>query len=415
VGIDARLLSGTAGGVEQFIIGLGYGLSQLSDGQEEYHFLTYLGADDWIRPYLSGPCRILGFPGMPRGSNVRSLIRNRYPKVYDLVQRYYPVSERWKMQGLLSNGTIERANVDVMHFTHQVAFLTRVPSIYHPHDIQHKHLPHYFSKSKRVMREVLYQMFCRRARLVAVSSSWMKKELIRVYHFSGAKVQVVPLAPPLSAYHKATAEDIRFVKQKLCLPDEFVFYPAQTWPHKNHIALLDALAILRQRFGMNISAVFTGSTCGSTFQDIMRHIRKLGLDSQIRFLGFVKPLDLQCVYQLARCVVIPTKYEAASFPIWEAFLSGVPVACSNVTSLPEQAGNAALFFNPNIPEEIAKAILRLWEDVPLRDILIKLGHQNVAHNSWKRTAQIFRAHYRRIVGKPLSEEDRTLLMAPPLE
>jgi glycosyltransferase involved in cell wall biosynthesis len=301
-----------------------------------------------------------------------------------------------------------------MHFTHQVAFLTKIPSIYHPHDLQHKHFPHYFSMSKRLMREVLYRLFCSRAELVAVSSSWIKADLRREYRLSREKVQVVPLAPAISAYQEPTLVDFCDVRQKFSLPDSFIFYPAQTWPHKNHLGLLDALGILKKRYGMIVSVVFTGSITDSFFPQIVRHIEKLRLKAQTRFLGFVTPIEVQCLYRLAKCVVIPTKYEAGSFPLWEAFLSGVPVACSNVTSLPAQAEDAALIFNPDQPEEIADAILRLWTDESLRQLLSERGRKNVARYSWEHTARIFRAHYRRIAERPLTEEDRTLLTAPPL-
>lgn len=412
--LDARLLSGTAGGVEQFIVGLAYGLSQLTDGQEEYHFLAYSDADSWIRPYLFGPCRMLNCSKVPVSSNLRSLLKNNAPKYYTLLQKILPVSERWKINSLWSDGTIEKANIDVMHFTHQVAFLTKVPSIYHPHDLQHKHFPRYFSMSKRLIREIIYRIFCSRAQLVAVVSSWIKYDLIQTYHLSKEKVQIIPFAPVMSAYKEPTPDDLIAVKQKFLLQDAFIFYPAQTWPHKNHLGLLDAIAIMRERYGMIVSVVFAGSIFESFFPEIERRIRELSLESQTRFLGFVTPLELQCLYRIAKCVVIPTKYEAGSFPLWEAFLSGVPAACSNVTSLPSQAGDAALIFDPDQPEEIANAIRRLWTDEPLRQTLIERGYQNVARYSWERTARIFRAHYRRIARRSLTEEDRRLLTAPPL-
>ena len=120
------------------------------------------------------------------------------------------------------------------------------------------------------------------------------------------------------------------------------------------------------------------------------------------------------MYRLCRCVVIPTKFEAASGPLWEAFAAGVPAACSNVTSLPDQAGDAALLFDPCQPEEIAGAIHQLWRDEALRRSLVERGKRNVARFTWERTARIFRAHYRRIANRCLSEEDHTLLAAPPL-
>ena len=165
--------------------------------------------------------------------------------------------------------------------------------------------------------------------------------------------------------------------------------------------------------GLVIPFVSSGR-CNSFYPRIEKHIKELRLGSQVQFLGFVSPLELQCLYRLCRCVVIPTRFEAASFPVWDAFLAGTPVACSNVTSLPQQVGDAALVFDPEDTQAIANAIERLWTDQTLCRELIERGRTNVARFSWNRTARQFRAHYRRIAGRPMSDEDRRLLQAPPL-
>lgn len=95
--------------------------------------------------------------------------------------------------------------------------------------------------------------------------------------------------------------------------------------------------------------------------------------------------------------------------MWEAFLAGAPVACSAVTSLPEQAGDAALLFDPDRPEEMAGAIARLWTDAALRERLIARARERVAEFTWDRTARTFRAHYRRLMGRWLAPDDRELL------
>ena len=95
-------------------------------------------------------------------------------------------------------------------------------------------------------------------------------------------------------------------------------------------------------------------------------------------MGFVSPLELQCLWRSARMAVLPTLFEAASFPLWEAFEAGVPAACSNVTSLPAQAGDAAILFDPTSVPAIADAIERLWTDAALRRSLIDA----VAGRTW---------------------------------
>ena len=389
------------------------GLSRLADGTEEYLFLVEEGSHEWLAPFVGGRCRLL--PSEKAAAKPRRPVRwiyRRFPS-RDPYGHLADLAGELTAKFQRSRGIVERAGVDVMHFTCQGAFLTEIPSIYHPHDLQHLHLPQFFSPRVRGEREAYYRSFCRQARMVAVSSSWTRRDVIRQYGLPEEKVRVVPLAPMLSAYDVPGAEDFASARRTFSLPDGFLFYPAATWAHKNHIGLLEALASLKDGHGLEIPAIFSGSLT-EFFPEIRRRVEELGLSNQVRFLGFVTSLELQCLYRLCRCVVIPTLFEAASFPLWEAFLAGSPAACSNVTSLPEQAGDAALVFDPEDREAMADAVRRLWIEDPLRERLIRRGRENVGRFSWEKTARIFRAHYRRIAGALLTEEDRALIEAPPI-
>jgi glycosyltransferase involved in cell wall biosynthesis len=105
-------------------------------------------------------------------------------------------------------------------------------------------------------------------------------------------------------------------------------------------------------------------------------------------------------------------FEAASGPLNEAFMAGAAAACSNVTSLPEQAGDAAVVFDPRRVEEIAAAVERLWTDESFRRVLSERGRARVGRFTWRRAARHFRALYRRIGGRGLTGEDRQILSAP---
>ena len=96
-------------------------------------------------------------------------------------------------------------------------------------------------------------------------------------------------------------------------------------------------------------------------------------------------------------------------PILEAWQEGAPVACSAVTMLPDQAGDAALLFDPTSSESIADAMLKMWTSAPLRSELARLGAERLRHFTWEKTAKAYRAVYRRAAGWPLTEEDRILL------
>lgn len=411
--LDSRLQSG-AGGIEQVMIALAVGLSKLDDGDEEYLFLANPGDDEWIRPYLRGPCQLMHPDTPPRSAPTRALRASLQFAYEHGVRRPEWLKRPADDQDLLvaSDGTIERAGVDVVHFPTTLGFLTEVPSIYQPHDLQHLHLPELFEPSAREHRDIQYRAYCDQAALIVMMSSWGRRDVMQHYGLPPEKVAVVNGASILGAYPSPTAADRAAAVKRLGLPERFLFYPAQSWRHKNHLRLLEALASIKERDGTTIPLVCSG-TKNDFFPTIQARIKKLGLERDTIFTGFVSTLELRCLYELAQALVFPSRFEGWGMPICEAFAAGVPVACSTATGLPDVTGDAALMFDPEEPKQIADCVLRLWTDPALRADLIERGNRRAALFSLDHAAKIFRAHYRRIGGRRLSADDKELLETPP--
>ena len=312
-----------------------------------------------------------------------------------------------------SDGTVERAGVDVIHLPIQDGFTTSVPSLYQPHDLLHLHLPELFSKWEWRRRETVYRTHSARAETVIAMTSWGKRDLVERYELPPEKVAVVPWGSVLWEYPEPSESDLREIRDRLALPGAFALYPAQTWPHKNHERLLEALALLRDHDGIRVSLVCPGRQ-NNHFRQIRRRVAELDLEEQALFPGFVSPLELRALYELALSLVFPSRFEGWGLPICEAFSAGVPVASSNATSLPDLVGNAGLLFDPDDTEQIADAVRRLWTDEGLRADLAQRGRERGKLFDFDRTARLLRAHYRRVGRQPLSEEDRILLAGPPL-
>jgi glycosyltransferase involved in cell wall biosynthesis len=402
--IDARLRGGRWGGVEQVLIGVASGLSALEDGDEEFLFLINPGEEDWIRPYVSGPCRLLATRRGRLQRRARAISRG-------LAERAPRFGTRFAVRS--SDGTVERAAVDLVHFPIQDAFVTDLPSIYQPHDLLHVHQPAFFSDWERERRERIYRTHCERAQMVVAMTSWGKRDLITHYRLSDEKVRVVPWGSVLWEYPTPSPADLKRLRETLFLPDGFLLYPAQTWPHKNHEMLLEALALIRRREGLAVPLVCPGKR-NRHFERIEARLRELGLAETTHFPGFVTPLQLRGLYELATALVFPSRFEGWGLPVCEAFSARLPVASSSATSLPDLVGDAGLLFDPDDPEEIAQSVLRLWRDPTLRRMLVERGRARDEQFSFDHTARLLRAHYRRIGGRKLSEEDRILLARPPL-
>lgn len=377
VGIDARLRPGLSGGLEQFIVGLAHGLSGLTDGPERYRFLCLPGGEGWLLPYLSGPCE---------------LAERRAVAV--------PASETPRLSGLPhSDGTFESLDAGIVHFPRQDAFVTELPSIFQPWDLQHLHHPKFFDPDAVAKRELRYRAFCARASSVVVASRWGKRDLVEQYGLNPARVAVIPVPAPTSAY----PQDLE-TAPAVDLPDRFVLYPAQTWEHKNHVRLLEALAWLRDDRGLVVDLVCTGRQ-NEHFPVIAGAVERLALAGQVWFLGFIGTDEMQHVYRKARAMVFPSLFEGWGLPVMEAMSMGLPLACSRVTSLPDMVGDAALLFDPTNVHDIASALERLWTDADLRHRLAERGTQRASGLTWEKTARTYRALYRSTAGWPLEPSD----------
>jgi glycosyltransferase involved in cell wall biosynthesis len=413
VAIDAEIYP-HSGGISSVAIGLVSSLGKLTDSDDEYLIICPAEDPDWLKKYL-GPnqsTRVRSSPG-ERGSGetfkkmlgpLRPTVRNVYRKIFPVQQNADTSTD----QVPISDGFYESLGCDVLHIPFQNFVMTSLPTIYNPHDLQHLHYPEFFDSSEIARRNSLFPAGCRYANTVVTGSEWVKQDLLNHYALNARKIQVIPWAPPTQAYQKPDQDFLNQVRQKYLLPEKFAFYPAFTWPHKNHLRLLDATALIRNREGLKVNFVFVGGKT-SFAPKIEHHILVQNLQEQVWHLGEVSNDVLRALYALTDFVVIPTLFEASSLPLYEAWQDAVPVACSNVTSLPEQAADAALIFDPLSVDSIASAITRMSTEPDLRQRLILRGQERLKDFSWDRTARAYRAVYRRAVGAHLSEEDKHLL------
>ena len=408
IAISISVTPGVSGGIAQSTQGLVSSLGQL-DGPEEYVLIANTPDQaDWIRQYRGPGQQILIKPKRqsPNGSVIKQALWPALNAVRYVIGRLSP-PRKWPELDV-SNGFYESTGCDVLHFPTQTFTLCALPTIFNPHDLQHFHYPQFFTPLELVGRD-MFRAACHFSNMVVVGSEWIKQDVIRQFGVSGDKVQVIPWAPPTAQYPQIGPAQVEETKRRLGLPESYALYPAVTWPHKNHLRLLDALAKLRDDRGLVVNLVCTGAKYESHWPKIEQRMRELRLESQVRFLGFLSESDLRAVYRLARFLVLPTLFEADSCPIHEAWSEGVPVASSNQSALPDQIADAGLLFDAKDISAISNAIQEMWDDVRLRRELIERGYRRVRDFDWTRTAKAYRAVYRSVAGVTLNEEDRWLL------
>ena len=429
VAINAQLMpDGPSGGIVTVLRALA-ALAELEDRDEEYVFIGPYEDPEWMRPLLLPGSLIIRGP-KPEPANGSSI--NRLESFKRRLGPLRPVARDLKqfvagqVQARVAAVTSERdltkqfapspaqsffqsLECDVIHFPFQSFEACGVPSVFNPHDLQHLHFSEFFTPAEISRRENLYPVACRAAHTVVVASQFVKRDVVERYGVESKKVQVIPWAPPpLPQLLKETDGATPLLRKYELADRPFALYPAMTWEHKNHIRLLEAVAYLRDSEALGVRVVCTGFKT-DFWPRIEQRLNELGLNEVVKFPGLVPLDELKALYRKAKFVFVPTLFEAASAPVFEAWQHGAPVACSTVTSLPEQVADAAFLFDPFSVKEIASALARMTTDLRLREDLILRGTRRLKDFSLERTAKAYRGVYRQAAGRRLNEEDRELL------
>jgi glycosyltransferase involved in cell wall biosynthesis len=284
-----------------------------------------------------------------------------------------------------------RAGVDVLHSLASTAPLrgpfTRVTTI---HDLNFKLVPGTHFGLLGLGMGVLVPAAARRSHRIVVDAASTRDDLVRHLGTDPAKVDVVPLAAASPLARPRPEAELR---RELGLGDRDVVLSASARrPHKNLARLLDALAGLppAERPVLVVPGYPT-----SYEADLRARAAAVGVEGDVVWPAWVSGEDLEGLYALATSVVFPSLHEGFGLPVLEALQRGVPVACSDRSSLPEVAGDAALLFDPEDVGAIRTALERLLRHGALRADLARRGREQAARFSWERTAGLTAASYAR--------------------
>jgi glycosyltransferase involved in cell wall biosynthesis len=252
-------------------------------------------------------------------------------------------------------------------------------------DLQHEYFPNFFSAEVLGWRRSAYRASAERAACVITVSEFSKKTFIEKLGIAPEKLIAIHLDADDIFRRPCEQGRLEEVHRKWGLQDDYIFYPANFWPHKNHEALFHAFADARFKLG-RLSLVLTGAK-DQRLDALQALAKKLGIDPIVRYMGYVPKEDLPCFYRGARALVFPSLFEGFGIPIVEAFCSDCPVICSNTTSCPEIAGEAALLVDPSNPLEISGAIQKLESDESLRGKLVNAGKKRAERFRHNRFAE----------------------------
>jgi glycosyltransferase involved in cell wall biosynthesis len=267
------------------------------------------------------------------------------------------------------------------------SFEVGLPYVMPVYDLQHRLQPGFPEVSANgawERREYLYRNGTRYATLVLADSEVGKEDILHYYGRYGLtpdRIRVLPYVPPPYLTRDVSADVRKKVRRTYKLPERYLFYPAQLWPHKNHVRLVQAMGLLREQ-GLQVHLVLCGTHSGTiratVLRDLIREARRLGVVEQLTYLGYVSNEMMSALYAEALALAMPTFFGPTNIPIVEAWLFGCPVLTSDIRGIREHIADAGLLVNPRSVECIADGLRRLWEDKALRDELSRRGLQRLS-------------------------------------
>jgi glycosyltransferase involved in cell wall biosynthesis len=262
-------------------------------------------------------------------------------------------------------------------FTAPYFHVPGLPTISLVHDVQYRLYPRFFSSAERAERDRDFMRAVRQADRITCTSQFVRHAIIETG--AVAPDRVVAIHPRLSRrLIRPEVDGADLLARWQLESDRFLVYPANFWPHKNHQLLLTALGMHRARHpDSRLKIVCTGER-NQYFDAISTAAHRMGLADRVVFPGFVSDDQLATLYASSLGIVFPSLYEGFGLPVLEAMAFGKPVLCSRSTSLPEVAGDAALFFDPRSPRDLCDAMTRLQSEPGLADQMARAGARHVA-------------------------------------
>ena len=295
---------------------------------------------------------------------------------------------------------LRREGVDLFHAPHYVLPpLTPCKSVVTIHDCIHLRFPQYLPNrlGYAYARASLWTAAHRSDRVLTVSDA-SKRDILRYFRIPPSKIDVIYNAIDERFGETPAEEEVARVRERYQLNDPFVLYAGNIKPHKNLERLIEAFHTLRRGGFDEVKLLIIGDEI-SKYAALRRAVHKYKLHKHVRFFGFVPDRTLAALYRLAAVFVFPSLYEGFGLPPLEAMASGTPVITSNVSSLPEVVGDAAILIDPYEPDAIAEAMRRVLTEPALRDALRAKGLARVKEFSWERSIARVREIYSEVLAQ----------------
>jgi glycosyltransferase involved in cell wall biosynthesis len=313
----------------------------------------------------------------------------------------YPVKAinfLWNKLGWPSIDLFFKASLDLTHSPTPLVLPSSGKKIVTVYDLCFLDYPHLSDDESRHVFSSRIEQSLHRADGIITISHFSQEQILKRFSINKGKIHVTPLGIDCDFWRDITEDETARIKSRFNLPPSYLLFVGAQEPRKNIGKLIEALKIVHSRY-KKIPLVLAGRK-GKDSAVVMDRINAFDLKQWVYTTGYLNDLELRSVYRLATAFVFPSVCEGFGLPLLEAMASGIPVVASQAPALPEICQDAALFFDPEHPEELAESIIRVLKDEFLRKDLVQRGDQRVEDFSWELTAEKTLSIYRSLVEVP---------------
>lgn len=362
IAIDARMLTNTLTGVGRYLLNLIKHLAEI-DKENEYRILaaSRLSLDNFLSKFQA-------------------------PNFRKIIVKTPMVSPR---QHFTIPPVLRRERIDIFHYPQfDLPLFQKCKSVITIHDLNVLQIADYFPKQRFIRRTYsrwITKVSLQRAEKIIAISQSTKEDIIRHFKTPKEKIEVIHEAAD-EHFHPLPQEATRKTLEKYSLSSPYLLYVGVRRAHKNLLRLLEAHKLLRENRKIVHKLVIVGEE-DPRFPQVKRKVRELGLNEEVIFTGYLPEKDLPYFYNGATLFIFPSLYEGFGMPVLEAMACGTPVVCSHTSSLPEIAGETAIFVDPHNIKAMAEGMKKVIDDKGLRKRLSLAGLKQARKFSWHRTAQ----------------------------
>jgi alpha-1,3-rhamnosyl/mannosyltransferase len=312
--------------------------------------------------------------------HVTSYVSQPYPSTVTNAS-VFSLSQQWVVPKL-----IDRVSGSLYHSTYYLMpYMVKIPVVFTCYDLIPVVYPKYFKPLQRLIYKIAHLAASKvSSHIIAISES-TKSDLMKYFSIEEQKISVIPLAAD-TRFSRQTEKSIDIIRSAYSLPVRYCLYVGTNKPHKNLLGLVKAWRFLHEKKVLDGYSLVIAGHWDTRYPEAKEFVSKYNLTKAVKFMGDVEDEHLPAIYSGAALFIHPSLYEGFGLPIIEAMACGTAVACSNISSLPEVAGNAATYFNPTDPMDIAVKLGDIFADRSKLDSLRDKSIHQAARFSWHQTA-----------------------------